>query len=85
MKKLKKTVCSVGIGAVVFASMALPAFANTVTNPSSNDCLGVERSVRNSNGGDREHGGFGPVQSEFVKQNQPYGQWLQGWKDANCS
>jgi len=34
------------------------------TNPSQ--CLGAERSGRNSNGGDREQGGFGPGQSDKI-------------------
>jgi hypothetical protein len=53
---------------------ALPVQADPSDNPSTKDCLGVERGMRNRDGGDREHGGFGPVQSAFVRANQPYGQ-----------
>lgn len=59
---------------LAFVVPALPAGADPSDNPSMHDCLGVERGMRNRNGGDREHGGFGPVQSEFVRANQPYGQ-----------
>ena len=56
----------------------------TSDNLNSNDCLGQERSTRNSDGGDREQGLFGPEQSAYVQEVQPYGQWLQGLK-AGCS
>lgn len=50
----------------------------TLTNQASP--VGTERASRNSNGGDRAHGVFGPEQSAFVHQLQqagtPYGQWL---------
>lgn len=82
--KFKKLLAATSISAIALANMALPALADTTTNPSTKDCLGVERSTRNSNGGDREHGGFGPVQSAKVKEVSPYGQWLKQWKEANC-
>jgi hypothetical protein len=47
--------------------------------------VGIERANRNSAGGDREKGGFGQVQSDFVHElkdsGQNYGQWLNenGW------
>ena len=60
---------------------AAPAFADAAGQPSENaNCLGEERATRNSNGGDREHGAFGPLQAEAVKANQPYGQFLKEWK-----
>jgi hypothetical protein len=55
----------------------------TATHDNPSSCLGAERATRNSDGGDREHGGFGPAQSAFVQDQQPYGQWLQEWK-ADC-
>ncbi len=83
--KFKKLIAATAISAAALANMALPALADTTTNPSTKDCLGVERQSRNTPGGDREHGGFGPVQSAFVKSEQPYGQWLKNeWKPANC-
>jgi hypothetical protein len=74
---------------LAIAGGAVPAHANTVTNPSLADCQGVERSVRNSSGGDRAHGAFGPLQAYWVKyvhqaMGQPYGQWLNTQNDANC-
>ena len=77
---------------------ALPAFADsgpnspTATHNNPSSCLGAERATRNSNGGDRAQGGFGPAQSTFVgaindgSAGQPesnYGQFLQDWK-ATC-
>lgn len=62
---------------------AMPVGADPSDNPSTHDCLGVERGMRNRDGGDREHGGFGPVQSAFVRANQPYGQTtIQPFLDA---
>lgn len=55
-------------------------------NPSS--CLGAERASRNSNGGDREHGAFGPEQSDYVQflmdapEGMTFGEWLATWKDS---
>lgn len=62
-----------------FAASGPDSPTATHENPSS--CLGAERATRNSNGGDREKGGFGPAQSDFVKDQAPYGQWLKDWKD----
>ncbi len=55
----------------------------TATHDNPSSCLGAERATRNSAGGDREKGGFGPEQADWVKTHQPYGQWLQEWK-AGC-
>lgn len=70
-------------------STSMPLAASTGKGqPSENaNALGVERATRNSDGGDREHGGFGPAQSDYVhtinESGGNYGQWLQGWKEAN--
>ncbi len=68
----------------VIALLGAPSIAlgQAKGQPSENASpMGIERATRNSDGGDREHGGFGPDQSEFVQQNSPYGQWLKenGW------
>ena len=80
MLKLKTVIPVVGAVAVLAAPSAAvgdPGTDNpTATHDNPSSCLGAERATRNSNGGDREHGGFGPAQSEFVKAEQPYGQWL---------
>ena len=55
----------------------------TATHDNPSSCLGAERATRNSNGGDRAQGGFGPAQAAYVKDVAPYGQWLQTWK-AGC-
>lgn len=84
----KKHLLELAVAAALLTAMFVPlgatADANTGSNPSSADCLGAERSLRNSNGGDRQHGGFGPVQADWVKQMKPYGQWLQEWTAKNC-
>lgn len=58
----------------------------TATHDNPSSCLGAERATRNSNGGDRAQGGFGPAQSAYVAELEAsgidYGQWLQTWKDA---
>lgn len=65
-----------------------PAQADPSTNPSDQDCLGVERGERNRSSGDRAYGEFGQEQSAFVQTfaHGPgnYGQYLQTWKAANC-
>lgn len=68
-----------------FAGPAVTAFAdsgpNSPTATNSASCMGTERATRNSNGGDRAQGGFGPAQSAYVASlnasGQNYGQWLQ--------
>lgn len=100
---------------VAFAASALlasPTLAQRVLNPGEgggqgyktthdnpSQCMGLERGARNSSGGDREKGAFGPAQSEFVamfndadgwtdpttgETYYSYGEWLQAWKAANC-
>lgn len=71
------------------AFLATPAMAAsgpdspTATHDNPSSCLGAERATRNSNGGDRAQGDFGPTQADYVKVVQPYGQWLKDWK-ADC-
>lgn len=87
--RLKKFVVSVGIGVALSAPPGA-ALADsgpnspTATHDNPSSCLGAERATRNSNGGDRENGGFGPGQADFVQAQQPYGQWLGEWKMNNC-
>lgn len=74
--------------------LAMPALARsgaespTVDHDNPSSCLGAERASRNSNGGDRAQGAFGPAQAAYVAslnaQDIDYGQWLQDWKDSNC-
>jgi hypothetical protein len=76
----------------VIASGISPALADsgpsnpTATHDNPSSCLGAERATRNSNGGDRAQGGFGPAQSAYVASlndsGQNYGQFLQDWKAA---
>lgn len=48
-------------------SAATPTNGGGVGQPSENASpLGVERATRNSDGGDRAQGGFGPAQSAYV-------------------
>jgi hypothetical protein len=71
---MKKTL----ITAALVSLVAGPAFAQqgtprsgtnspTATNDNPSSCLGAERATRNSNGGDRAQGEFGPEQAEFVR------------------
>ena len=84
--------------ASVAVVLATPAFAQqgtprsgpnspTVTHDNPSSCLGAERASRNSNGGDRAQGGFGPAQSAYVAYlneggTMSYGEFLQIWKAA---
>ena len=80
-------------GTTLALGAAMPAFAAsgpsspTATHDNPSSCLGAERATRNSNGGDRAQGGFGPAQSAFVQSQNAagsnYGQFLQDWK-ASC-
>lgn len=58
----------------------------TATNDNPSSCLGAERATRNSNGGDREQGGFGDAQSEYVRllvaAGMSYGEALKTFKEA---
>jgi len=85
-------------GTALTFGAAMPAFADsgpsspTATHDNPSSCLGAERATRNSNGGDRAQGGFGPAQSSFVSDinngtapvpQSNYGQFLKDWK-AGC-
>ena len=56
------------------ANASAPNSAAKVNENASD--LGKERAERNSRGGDREKGGFGPAQSEAARAPGPYGQTL---------
>ncbi|MCH8814695.1 MAG: hypothetical protein IH957_06280 [Chloroflexi bacterium] len=77
-------VSAAAILTALFVPLGATAHAAPDTNPSTADCLGAERGIRNRNGGDREHGVFGPPQVDMVQAQQPYGQWLKTWKGENC-
>ena len=83
-KKLIAFVSAAAILTAVFVPLGATAHANPDTNTATSDCMGVERGMRNRNGGDREHGAFGPPQVETVQALQPYGQWTRTWTDGNC-
>ncbi len=83
-KKLIAFVSAAAILTALFVPLGATAHANPDTNPSTAECIGVERGIRNRNGGDREHGAFGPPQAEVVKAEQPYGQFLKTWKAVHC-
>lgn len=83
--RLLATFSVVALLAATFVPVVGTAHADPDSNPSTADCLGEERGIRNRNGGDREHGVFGPIQADFVKAQQPYGQWLQEWKEEFCN
>jgi hypothetical protein len=59
----------------------------TATHDNPSSCLGAERATRNSNGGDRAQGGFGPAQSAFVQSvnesGSNYGTVLAAFR-ASC-
>jgi hypothetical protein len=86
---IKRLVLTFGFGVVLLTPSAT-AFADsgpdnpTAAHDNPSSCLGAERATRNSDGGDRAHGGFGPGQSEFVRNHQPYGQWLLEDLNAIC-
>jgi hypothetical protein len=86
----KKIAAAFASLALVFAVAGAPASADsgpespTASHDNPSSCLGAERATRNSNEGDREHGGFGPAQSAYVQTVAPYGQWLKEWKAGNC-
>ena len=76
-------------------AIAAPINGGGKGQPSENaNPLAVERATRNSDGGDREHGGFGQAQSEFVQDINngeyaaqgwtSYGDFLQEWKADNA-
>lgn len=73
------------VPSTTFADAGADSPTATHDNPSS--CLGAERATRNSTGGDRANGGFGPAQSSFVADvrdaGMTYGEWLAAWK-ADC-
>jgi len=58
----------------------------TATHDNPSSCLGAERAVRNSDGGDRAQGGFGTAQAAWIAEvrasGQNYGEWLAQWKAA---
>ncbi len=61
---MKRLMMAFGVAGLVAASAVGAASADTSAGqPSENaNCMGIERATRNSDGGDRDHGGFGPVQ-----------------------
>ena len=82
-----------------------PATAQVVDSdgagqPSENaSCLATERATRNSKGGDRDQGNFGPAQDAFTalfetdagfywdvtgETYEDYGQFLKDWKAEYC-
>ena len=81
-------------GTTLALGAALPAFADsgpnspTLTHDNASSCLGAERASRNSDGGDRAQGGFGPAQSAFVASvnasGSNYGAFLADWKSTHC-
>ena len=75
--------------ATVIGLSTMPSMASATGIPTdvenAANCLGQERSQRNSADGDRAHGGFGSIQPDAAQANQPYGQWLQDWILKNCS
>jgi hypothetical protein len=73
------------VAAAMLLSLGGTVAADTSENSTSADCIGEERAERNSDGGDREHGGFGAGQAEFVQAVQPFGQWLQLWTVVRCT
>jgi hypothetical protein len=84
----------IAISIALLVSVSAPvAFADsgpnspTVTKGAGNQ-LAAERAGRNSNGGDRAQGGFGPAQSDYVHSLNDagvgYGQWLtDSWCTGN--
>jgi hypothetical protein len=82
------------LGLVAALAVGTPAFAghggdknpprsgmNSPTLNNNASCVGAERASRNSRGGDRGQGGFGPAQSDFVQglneSGSNFGQWLK--------
>jgi hypothetical protein len=57
----------------------------TLTHDNPSACLGAERAGRNSNGGDRAQGGFGPEQQAYVRslqaQGKTYGEALREFRE----
>ena len=83
---MKRLLMAFGVAGLVAVSAAGGASAAGAGQPSEHaSCMGIERATRNSNGGDRDHGQFGPLQSAFVQAEQPYGQWLQNEWKPNCN
>jgi hypothetical protein len=89
------------IAAIAASSLvAVPSIAqdrggngNGAFSTTPNQCLAAERAVRNTPGGDRQKGGFGPAQDGFTALFEDgfywdatgityydYGQFLQDWK-----
>ena len=87
--------------ALTAALFVSPAAAEVLPSPGAGqpegNCLATERATRNSKGGDRDQGGFGPEQNTFTalfeegyfwdvtgKTYYDYGQWLQDWRAQYC-
>lgn len=65
------------------------AASPTVTNENPSSCLGAERASRNSRGGDRDQGGFGQAQSDYIAlindggtDFENYGEALAAFRDT---
>jgi hypothetical protein len=87
MNKLTITFASAAmlLAGAAYADQATPTIGTGKGQPSTNASpMGQERATQNSAGGSR-NGKFGQLQSGFVKENQPYGQWLQdnGWTGSS--
>ena len=95
---MKHYVMALTLTAALFVS---PAAAQVTESDGAGQpkgsCLATERATRNSKGGDRDQGGFGPAQNTFTAQFEEgyvwpvngktyydYGQWLQDWRLQNC-
>jgi len=97
---MKRMLMAFGVAGLVAVSAVGAASAKQgyggAGQPSANaNCVGNERAAQNSNGGGRDHGVFGQMQSNYVAAinagEKPYpgdydnyGQFLQVWKADNC-
>jgi hypothetical protein len=82
----------IAVGSPAFSQQGTPKSGTnspTRTNDNPSACLGAERAGRNSNGGDRAQGGFGPAQRAEVQrlrdeEGMNYGEALAAFK-AMCA
>ena len=95
---MKHYVMALTLTAALFVSpAAAQVIESTGAGQPKGSCLATERATRNSKGGDRDQGGFGPAQNTFTAQFEEgyvwpvngktyydYGQWLKDWRAKYC-
>jgi hypothetical protein len=84
-KRLVGALCATGLSLTCLTGVASADHTSAAQVSENASCLGAERAERNSAGGDREMGGFGPGQAAFVKTfamtpDRNYGEFIRFFK-----